>query len=981
MQGLDAGRPVSATPEKPKPEKAPSVWKRDRQRPSFARVYVGDGNSLELVSMHVSVVVDGPRARTTVDHVFRNPHDRQLEGTFEYPLPTGASPSYFAMFLGQTRDAAPPRFAQRSKLTDDQLPRLTPVELVKHVDKDDWGKLTEARVVAKDKALEAYEDTVRGKIDPALLEYAGGNTFSGRVFPIPPKGYNRVILSYEETLPFSRGDQLYRFPLPDCKLTELQLSLEADAKECKYQVGTGTAAQIKNASGDASFRFHQTWQGKGPRGDAVFRFPAPATQAIAGRHGEGGPQYVYTRVRADLPAQEAAPFARHAVFLLDTSLSENPDRFAVSMKLMKEILGRDTDIQKFNVLAFDVAARWVSPGGWLDNTAASREEAPRKLDGTLLEGATDVGAALDKLCSPGFSVEPGTPLNVFLLSDGQVTWGESDVAQLVARFEARCPFPTRFHCYRTGLGADNAELFEALTRRGGGVFNCFGETEVAAAAVAHRMQCWQIDSVRFRGEGVSDVLVAGRKAAVYPGGELIVAARTSSDKPLTLVVEGRYLGQKKVEEYVVSPKGTSELAARAWAEVAVAALLSANDPKLDPLVTAYCQEFGVGSRVASFLVLENENDYKRLNLEEERGKTVAGDLGSFLEGLWVNLGKPLSERAAFERHLARIDARVKLSEAEGGKHVKRLLALLDDSDFELPAAKEPGPLALKSIPEGYLSARKKDPRDVGVYVAEAKRRAEAGDEAGAARALSCVVEEYPGRADAPRLVGYRLLDLKQPAAAARLFRQVERSRPFEPHSYRDLARALEESGRYGLAAVQYEVILAGSWHARFHDSLKVVAREEYAQMMQQAVRDKAVSPKVAEHFGERLEGLSAAREPSDLRVSVSWNTDATDVDLWVIEPDGTKVFYSSPRSKSGGELSQDQTQGYGPERYRIAKARPGEYRIVVHNFRPNPNLLGGETHVHVVVTRYAGTPREVTQRYNVILKRPGEEAEVTRVKY
>ena len=41
---------------------------------------------------------------------FRNPHNRQLEGTFEYPLPTGASPSYYAMFLGQTRDSIPARF-------------------------------------------------------------------------------------------------------------------------------------------------------------------------------------------------------------------------------------------------------------------------------------------------------------------------------------------------------------------------------------------------------------------------------------------------------------------------------------------------------------------------------------------------------------------------------------------------------------------------------------------------------------------------------------------------------------------------------------------------------------------------------------------------------------------------------------------------------------------------------------------------------
>ena len=101
----------------------------------------------------------------------------------------------------------------------------------------------------------------------------------------------------------------------------------------------------------------------------------------------------------------------------------------------------------------------------------------------------------------------------------------------------------------------------------------------------------------------------------------------------------------------------------------------------------------------------------------------------------------------------------------------------------------------------------------------------------------------------------------------------------------------------------------------------------------------------------------------------------------MIEPDGEKVFYSHKTSKHGGELSEDQTQGYGPERYRIAKAQPGEYKVIVHNFRPNPNLLGGETHVQIVVTRDAGTPRETSQRYNAILKTAKEEVEVTRVKF
>jgi len=203
--------------------------------------------------------------------------------------------------------------------------------------------------------------------------------------------------------------------------------------------------------------------------------------------------------------------------------------------------------------------------------------------------------------------------------------------------------------------------------------------------------------------------------------------------------------------------------------------------------------------------------------------------------------------------------------------------------------------------------------------------------------------------------------MQQPGQAARLFEQVRNQRPFEPHSYRDLARSLEDSGRYGLAAVQYEILLAGTWHNRFRDSLKQVAREEYARMMQEAIRKKALRKELADHFGERLEKMAAPQPKSDLRVTISWNTDATDVDLWVIEPDGTKCFYQHARTKNGGELSQDQTQGYGPERYQVVKALPGKYKVLVHYFQANPNLLGGETHVNVSVTRFAGTKQEVTE--------------------
>src|SRR5262249_30561429 len=151
------------------------------------------------------------------------------------------------------------------------------------------------------------------------------------------------------------------------------------------------------------------------------------------------------------------------------------------------------------------------------------------------------------------------------------------------------------------------------------------------------------------------------------------------------------------------------------------------------------------------------------------------------------------------------------------------LALLEEKDFAMPSAVLTEPLRYQKDVAAYLAARKGDRREPGVYLKEARRRADAGDVSGAVRVLSSIVAEHAGRSDALRLGGYRLLDLGQPAQAGRLFAEVQKQRRFEPHSYRDLARALEESGQYALAAVNYEILLGGTWHNRFGASIKEVA--------------------------------------------------------------------------------------------------------------------------------------------------------------
>src|SRR5206468_11245625 len=153
-------------------------------------------------------------------------------------------------------------------------------------------------------------------------------------------------------------------------------------------------------------------------------------------------------------------------------------------------------------------------------------------------------------------------------------------------------------CYTIGLGAENIELFQALTRRGGGIYPCYSEAYLPAVARAHRNHCLLVERVSFRGgPAMSDVLVAGRQAAVYPGGDLIVTARASMPSPPTavggltrtkLIVEGTFLGERVVYEYPIEIAASSELAARGWGELAVSSMLAFNVPKPHSLVAASC---------------------------------------------------------------------------------------------------------------------------------------------------------------------------------------------------------------------------------------------------------------------------------------------------------------------------------------------------------------------------------------------------------
>ncbi|MCJ7533546.1 MAG: VIT and VWA domain-containing protein, partial [Anaerolineales bacterium] len=124
---------------------------------------------------HVTVTIEDQVAVTHVDQVFYNPNDRQVEGTYVFPIPHEAVVSAFKLWVD--------------------------------------GKPVEGEIMDAEKARQTYEDIVRKVKDPALLEYADQGAVRARIFPIPAGGERRVELEYTQTLSADNGLVRYVYPL------------------------------------------------------------------------------------------------------------------------------------------------------------------------------------------------------------------------------------------------------------------------------------------------------------------------------------------------------------------------------------------------------------------------------------------------------------------------------------------------------------------------------------------------------------------------------------------------------------------------------------------------------------------------------------------------------------------------------------------------------------------------------------------------
>ncbi len=232
--------------------------------------------------------------------------------------------------------------------------------------------------------------------------------------------------------------------------------------------------------------------------------------------------------------------------------------------------------------------------------------------------------------------------------------------------------------------------------------------------------------------------------------------------------------------------------------------------------------------------------------------------------------------------------------------------------------------------------------------------------------LSNVVELELENPALYRVAAHRLAQQKELELSRQLFEKVLKLRPEEPQSFRDLALVLDQLEVFDRAAeLLYHVVL-NQWD-RF-DEIEVIALMELNRILERARRaDKGITI-----VDPRLTQLLDV----DVRIILTWDSDLTDMDLWVTEPSGEKAFYSNNRTRIGGLVSRDFTQGYGPEEYVLRKAMPGVYKIEANFYGSSaPTVTGAVTLQADVFTNY-GRPDEKRQTLTIRLSQAQEVVHV-----
>ena len=534
--------------------------------------------NLAIKYHRVNVTIDNQVATTEIDQVFLNDSEWELEGIYIFPLPEEAAISDFAMW----------------------------------VDGEKW----EGELLTQEKARQIYEDIVRQRKDPALLEYIGRDAFQASIFPIPPGGERRIELAYSQVLLADQELVKYVYPLDTERfssrpLEEVVITVHIHSSQAIKAVyspshdiaidrvddhNVNVSFEANDVTPDRDFELYYTLS------DEEF-----GVNLLTYREsGEDGFFLLLLAPKVEVESQEVV--AKDLIFVLDTSGSMEGEKLEQAKEALGYVLEHLNPEDQFNIIAFSTGvnlyADEVQP-------ATNCREARRFIDRLTAVGGTNIDRALLEALEMAKGERPQI---IIFLTDGLPTEGVVEMEEIIEDVREAAYENARIFAF--GVGDDvNTLLLDTIAQENGGASVYVRpdesiEEEVSTFYAKVSTPLLADIDLDFGGIRVEDTYPYALPD-LFLGSQLVTVGRYSNNGHATIVLKGEINGEEQEFRYGADfpAQGGEEFIPRLWATRKIGYLLNQirlhgeSQELIDEIVDLSIR-YGIMTPYTSFLVDE-----------------------------------------------------------------------------------------------------------------------------------------------------------------------------------------------------------------------------------------------------------------------------------------------------------------------------------------------------------------------------------------
>ncbi len=571
---------------------------------------------LSIKDQQVRVVIEDGYAVTEVEQVFHNPHARDLEAHYSFPVPEKGAVSGFTLWID--------------------------------------GRPVAGEVVEKQQARRIYEEEKAAGNDAGLTEQDAYRTFDVLVTPVRAGADTRIKLTYMQPAHVDAGIGRYVYPLEEGGVDEAKLAFwtanEVVTGSFSFDLRLRSAYPVEavRVPGHAGAQLKRLgegeWQvqmssdaGDGSPADLAPEPVAAQALEVAGasgyrldrdivvywRHQSGLPGSVDlvahkpgaegrgTFMLVFTPGDDLKPIeaGRDWVFVLDVSGSMS-SKYATLVEGVRRALQKLRVQDRFRIVLFNDGAREIT-NGFATVTAQSVARFSQALAGAQPGGGTNLYGGLQRGLD---GLDADRTSGLILVTDGVANVGETRQKQFIDLVRSK---DVRLYTMVMGNSA-NRPLLDVMTRESGGFAisvsnsdDVVGQLLNATGKLTHQA----LHGVELQIDGIKTAdLAPGRIGSLYRGRQLVLFGHYWGDGVASVTLGARVSGQPKQYrtefEFPQTATDNPEIE-RLWAFAAIEELLRqiadfGEKPDIRQAVVDLATEYGLVTDYTSMLVVNDE---------------------------------------------------------------------------------------------------------------------------------------------------------------------------------------------------------------------------------------------------------------------------------------------------------------------------------------------------------------------------------------